>query len=424
MAADTRTSMLGALQMATGNDNNIWGDNFNSDILTVLERAISGSKTTNVTGGALDLSAAGANPPNAIHQLVDQIQIFTGALTSDQTVILPNISRTWVITNATTGAFGLLFKIPGGVTTCVPRGTTRRLFSSPSIAVLREDRGQPGEIFDFAGAFAPFGSLECDGSAISRASFPDLFTAIGTAWGAGDGSTTFNIPNLFDTGRFRRSRSNAAPVGTYQANQFTAHNHSASLGGSTDAQGGHNHGGGTGSVGAHSHAGSSSTTDGSHSHGGVTVAGGAHGHSASSDVQGSHSHGGATAAENASHTHQYNAPAGNTTAQSGTDRTVSNASGLATTTVESAGHVHAISADGSHNHNITVNAVADHSHGIVADGGHSHGLSIAADGAHAHTISSEPAHSHSVTVSGLTGTTGGSGETRPEAAVFIACIRY
>lgn len=38
--------------------------------------------------------------------------------------------------------------------------------------------------------------LLCDGSAIARASFPQLFAEIGTEWGEGDGTTTFNIPNL------------------------------------------------------------------------------------------------------------------------------------------------------------------------------------------------------------------------------------
>ena len=38
--------------------------------------------------------------------------------------------------------------------------------------------------------------LECDGSAISRSTYSDLFTKIGTTWGVGDGSSTFNIPDL------------------------------------------------------------------------------------------------------------------------------------------------------------------------------------------------------------------------------------
>jgi hypothetical protein len=45
------------------------------------------------------------------------------------------------------------------------------------------------------------GWLECDGRAVSRTMFPDLFEAIGTTYGAGDGSTTFNLPNYSD-GKF------------------------------------------------------------------------------------------------------------------------------------------------------------------------------------------------------------------------------
>lgn len=54
----------------------------------------------------------------------------------------------------------------------------------------------PGIITMFAGAAAPTGYLLCNGVLQSRALFSDLFAAIGTQWGAGDGSTTFGIPNL------------------------------------------------------------------------------------------------------------------------------------------------------------------------------------------------------------------------------------
>lgn len=47
----------------------------------------------------------------------------------------------------------------------------------------------------FSPASPPDGWLACDGSEISRTTYADLFSAIGTAWGVGDGSTTFNLPN-------------------------------------------------------------------------------------------------------------------------------------------------------------------------------------------------------------------------------------
>lgn len=48
----------------------------------------------------------------------------------------------------------------------------------------------------FAGASAPGGWLLCDGSAVSRATYAALFAVIGTTYGAGNGSTTFNVPDL------------------------------------------------------------------------------------------------------------------------------------------------------------------------------------------------------------------------------------
>lgn len=53
-----------------------------------------------------------------------------------------------------------------------------------------------GSVTMFAGATAPTGYLLCDGTAVSRTLYADLFTAIGTTYGVGDGSTTFNLPDL------------------------------------------------------------------------------------------------------------------------------------------------------------------------------------------------------------------------------------
>lgn len=53
-----------------------------------------------------------------------------------------------------------------------------------------------GMIFAFAGNTIPSGYLACNGAAISRTTYADLFAVIGTTYGSGDGSTTFNLPNL------------------------------------------------------------------------------------------------------------------------------------------------------------------------------------------------------------------------------------
>jgi microcystin-dependent protein len=53
-----------------------------------------------------------------------------------------------------------------------------------------------GIVSIFAGATAPAGWLICDGAAVSRTTYAALWTAIGTAYGAGNGTSTFNLPNL------------------------------------------------------------------------------------------------------------------------------------------------------------------------------------------------------------------------------------
>lgn len=53
-----------------------------------------------------------------------------------------------------------------------------------------------GSVEVFSGSSAPMGWLICDGSAVSRDTYATLFALIGTTYGVGDGSTTFNLPNL------------------------------------------------------------------------------------------------------------------------------------------------------------------------------------------------------------------------------------
>jgi microcystin-dependent protein len=55
-----------------------------------------------------------------------------------------------------------------------------------------------GSILPFAGQFTPDGWLLCNGQEVSRTTYANLFNAIGETYGAGDGSTTFNLPNLTD----------------------------------------------------------------------------------------------------------------------------------------------------------------------------------------------------------------------------------
>jgi microcystin-dependent protein len=65
-----------------------------------------------------------------------------------------------------------------------------------------------GTILPYAGTTAPTGFLLCDGSAVSRSTYATLFALVGSSFGSGDGSTTFNLPDF--RGRFLRGLDGAA----------------------------------------------------------------------------------------------------------------------------------------------------------------------------------------------------------------------
>ena len=128
-------------------------------------------------------------------------------------------------------------------------GTTSPTVKLEVVGRIKDQTGfvmPVGSIIPYGGTAAPTGWLLCDGSAVSRTTYADLHTAIGTAYGYGDNSTTFNVPDL--RGMFLRGATNDASkdpdyssrtalktggntgssVGSYEADQFVSHSHTTS----------------------------------------------------------------------------------------------------------------------------------------------------------------------------------------------------
>lgn len=86
-----------------------------------------------------------------------------------------------------------------------------------------------GMLQAFAGSSAPTGWLKCNGAAVSRTTYSALFGQISTTYGSGDGSTTFNVPDL--RGEFVRGWDDGRGVdsgrslGSFQADEFKSHTH-------------------------------------------------------------------------------------------------------------------------------------------------------------------------------------------------------
>lgn len=115
--------------------------------------------------------------------------------------------------------------------------TAKILDAQVTAAKLAADLVWPvGMIVPFGGESVPTGWFECNGAAASRTTYSALYTQLGTLWGVGDGSTTFNIPDL--RGYFLRgwdhgavndpdstSRTGGDHVGSVQADEVKAHTH-------------------------------------------------------------------------------------------------------------------------------------------------------------------------------------------------------
>lgn len=153
---------------------------------------------------------------------------FTGALGSEYdstkynikldkngNIIANSISGNWVATNVEAAAGAISNKI-------MTPATTKTLLDSYNFV-------PSGAIMAFAMNAVPVGWLSCDGTAISRTTYAALFTAINTAYGAGNGTTTFNLPDFRGTFLRGYDAGKGVDIGrvfaSYQADELKSHNH-------------------------------------------------------------------------------------------------------------------------------------------------------------------------------------------------------
>lgn len=174
---------------------------------------------------------------------------------------------------------------------------------TPSIVEIGSGGGGSGVSYStgmmmmFAGATAPSGWLICDGTAVSRTTYSVLFGVIGTAYGTGDGSTTFNLPDLSRRIPMGKGASDTlgGSDGVAYASRAVTHSHSVpahyhgmgtgadlnitSSGGTTTGieSANHSHSGTTGYYNSGNGA-NTGTESVWHQHAGTTDAGGSHTH--------------------------------------------------------------------------------------------------------------------------------------------------
>jgi microcystin-dependent protein len=126
---------------------------------------------------------------------------FTHATLSSPTINTPTISTPAVsnptISVGSDAAGDLYYRSSGGALARLGIGSVGQYLGVTAGLPAWGTPGIPsGTIAMFGGASAPANWLLCDGSAVSRTTYANLFTAISTTYGPGDGSTTFNVPDM------------------------------------------------------------------------------------------------------------------------------------------------------------------------------------------------------------------------------------
>ena len=248
--------------------------------------------------------------------------------------------------------------------------------------------GYVGQVTAWAGggtgATVPTNNLVCDGAAVSRSTYSALFAVIGTKYGVGDGSTTFNLPTG-TTGEFLTgipAGQNSRAVAANTSNASASHTHTGTSGNNSAN---------------HTHSGTTGNQSANHAH-----------NSNAGNQSANHSHAVNMGNPSANHRHSFSANTGNVSANH-THTYVPGNSGNKNTGNFSANHYHGVNGNTGnvsawHTHATNVgNNSANHSHTITvatSTTNHTHTITTADESAaHTHTLTTgneSAVHSHSV----------------------------
>jgi len=314
----TYSTNLALELIATGDQSGTWGNTTNTNLGTLIEQAISGYVTYSCSGGTDTITIPNGASGTARNMYIEltgtgggtvqvpsnkKLYFFynntSSAITvkvSGQTgVSIPAAAKVSLVSNGTdvitalnyfpsvtlasalpvasggTGATSATAYavLCGGTTSTGAHqsvasvGTSGQVLTSNGAGTLPTFQSAfiSGMLMPYAGSSAPSGWLLCYGQAISRSTYADLFAAIGTTYGAGDTTTTFNVPDL--RGRSAFGKDNMG--GTAASRLTTA---GSGVDGSTLGASG-----GDQALASHTHTATSTVTDPTHLHSALASSG-------------------------------------------------------------------------------------------------------------------------------------------------------
>lgn len=228
----TTVSVASPISMIIPNGATLGSSNGSLSILAVI--AI-------YTGTQVELGVVRLSSQLQMNVILDETLITTDTInvTSDSSdVVYSSVARTNVpykllgtidITEATAGQWATAPSAIRSASTINPYVQINPII----VNYINDNKPPSGLVSFFANINAPTGWLKCNGAAVSRTTYSNLFVAIGTTYGVGDGSTTFNLPDL--RGEFIRGWDDSRGIdagralGVWQADSLKSHTHTVTI---------------------------------------------------------------------------------------------------------------------------------------------------------------------------------------------------
>ena len=233
----TYTSRGRTTKQGTNDNPSTWGSKLNNEVLDLLDKQIDGVIEVDITG-SVDVTLTSAN--GAEDQARYKVIVLKGTISTNINVFIPNVEKVYFIQATHTGGTVTFKPTASATSVALTNGTKKIVYTNGTdiydmvnvdltpymskannlsdladAAISRTNLGlgtaattnstdyapansvtPSGAVLIFAMTTPPTGWLECDGSAVSRTTYASLFAAIGTTWGSGGGSSTFNLPDF------------------------------------------------------------------------------------------------------------------------------------------------------------------------------------------------------------------------------------
>jgi hypothetical protein len=196
----TYTTRLRLEKQVTGENSNTWGTRLNTNVFSLVDTAIAGYTSVSLAGSTVTLSVENGSADSARSAMLE----LHGTLTSNVGVVIPSVSKQYLVRNATAGSFTVTIKAAGGTGTAVTQGTTGIVYcdgasvrAATGGVAVRNIGTSVTEIPDISIADARYTRISAANSFTGDNTFNSIVSVVGAA--TFGGAATFNASVTFNS---------------------------------------------------------------------------------------------------------------------------------------------------------------------------------------------------------------------------------